>query len=153
VLRELVPVAGRTTNVRVAAVRTMVVPALVLTLAATATVSANAALWLGVRGPVCPLGHWLGEAACPGCGLTRATSLVVQGRWLEAWHVQPAGFAVAALCAGLVVLQLDVLRRGVVLDGHLVVRRAGRWLFVGAVPTAWFVRAVTTWAASVWGLP
>jgi hypothetical protein len=145
---ELAPATRPTKNVRAVAARAMVVPAVVLTLAATATVSTTAATWFGVRGPLCPLGHWLGEAACPGCGLTRGTALAVQGRWVEAWNVQPAGFAIALLCAGLLALQLDVVRRGAVLPGHRAVRRLGRWLLVGAVLTAWLARAVAAWGVA-----
>ena len=139
---------ARAAEVRTAAVRGLVAPVLVLALAATATVSVHAATWFGVRGPACPLGHWLGEAACPGCGLTRGTSLAVQGRFLEAWQVQPAGLAIAALCAGLVLLQLDVARRGVVLDGHRLLRRGGRWIFIGSVTGAWLVRAAAVWGCA-----
>jgi hypothetical protein len=119
----------------------MVPPLAVLALAATATVSREAATWFGVRGPICPLGHLLGEHVCPGCGLTRATSLVVQGRWHDALAINPAGFAVALLCVAAVLLQLDVLRRGAVPDAHLRLRTWGRWCFVGAVLSAWAVRA------------
>ena len=113
----------------------------VLALAATATVSRHAATWFGVRGPICPLGHLLGEHACPGCGLTRSTALVVQGRWYEALSLHPAGFVVAGLCIGAVLLHLDVLRRGAVLDGHLRLRRASRWCFVAGILLAWTARA------------
>jgi len=119
----------------------MVPPLAVLALGATATVSREAATWFGVRGPICPLGHLLGEDACPGCGLTRGTALVVQGRWHEALALNPGGFVVAGLCVAVVLLHLDVLRRGVVLDVHLRLRTAGRWCFVAGILLAWAARA------------
>jgi hypothetical protein len=93
----------------------MLPPFAVLALAATATVSRQAATWFGVRGPVCPLGHLLG--------------------------VHPGGFVVAALCVGAVLLHLDVLSRGKVLDMHLRLRSAGRWCFVAGILLAFAARA------------
>jgi len=127
--------------VRKVALWSMVPPVAVLVLGATASVSREAATWFGVRGPLCPLGHLLGEGACPGCGLTRGTALVVQGRWGEAWALNPGGFVVAGLCAAALLLHLDGLRRGTVLDVHLRLRTAGRWCFVAGILLAWAARA------------
>lgn len=120
----------------------MVPPVGVLVLAVTAEVSREAATWFGMRGPVCPLGFLLGECACPGCGLTRSTAMVVQGRWHEAAVLNIGGFAVALLCVAAVVLHADVLRRGRVSDRHLSLRRLGYWCFVGGIALAWVVRAM-----------
>ena len=60
-------------------------------------VDRGSATLFGIEGPACPVGATLGEHACPGCGLTRATALSVQGRFPEALAVHPAGPAVAAL--------------------------------------------------------
>lgn len=135
-------------RVRTTALWSMLPSLAVLALAATATVSREAATWFGVRGPICPLGHLLGEHACPGCGLTRGTALVVQGQWREAWTIHPGGFVVAALCVGAVLLHLDVLARGKVLDVHLRLRSAGRWCFVAGILLAWAARACCCCAAS-----
>ena len=113
----------------------------VLVLATTANASREAATWFGIRGPVCPLGFLLGECACPGCGLTRSTAMVVQGRWGEALALNIGGFAVALLCLAAILLHADVLRRGCVSDRHLSLRRIGRWCFAGGIALAWVVRA------------
>lgn len=112
-----------------------------LGLAATATASRDAATWFGVRGPICPLGFLLGECACPGCGLTRSTAMVVQGRWSDALALNLGGFVVAALCVAGIALHADVLRRGRVLDRHLSLQKFGRWCFVGGIALAWVARA------------
>ncbi|MCA8977450.1 MAG: DUF2752 domain-containing protein [Planctomycetes bacterium] len=119
----------------------MVAPTAVLVLAATATASRQAATWFGMRGPICPLGHLLGEHACPGCGLTRGTSMAVQGHWHDAWAVNPGGFVVAALCVAAILLHADVWRRARVLDGHLRLRSLGRWFFLVGILLAWALRA------------
>lgn len=117
-------------------------PAAALLLGATAHATRSAATWFGVRGPLCPLGHLLGEHACPGCGLTRATAFAVQGHWRDALAVNPAGLVVAVLCVAAVLVHLDVVRRGRVLGGHLRLRSLGRWCFLAGVLLAWAVRAM-----------
>ncbi|MCR9245239.1 MAG: DUF2752 domain-containing protein [bacterium] len=126
---------------RRAALGNMIMPAGVLVLAATARASTEAATWFGIRGPHCPLGAVLGECACPGCGLTRSTAMVVQGRFGEALELNVGGFVVAGLSAAALVLHADVLRRGRVLFGHLRLRETGRWVFVAGVLFAWLARA------------
>ena len=128
-------------SARVAAARALLLPAGVLVLAATARVSVDAATWFGVRGPVCPLGAVLGECACPGCGLTRSTAMVVQGRFGEALALNLGGFFVAALCVAAILLHADVWRRGRELGWHQSLRRGGRWLFLIGIAFAWLARA------------
>ena len=139
VLTERTPAPG---SARRQAFLTALPPAAVLLLAATADVSREAATWFGVRGPICPLGHLLGECACPGCGLTRGVSLVVQGHFRDALAVNPAGFVVAALCIAAILLQFDVIRRGRVTNVHLGLRRLGYWCFLAGVLLSWATRAL-----------
>lgn len=127
-------------SVRGAAWRALVLPSLVLALARTADVHADAARWFGMRGPHCPLGSWLGACACPGCGLVRATALAAQGAFAQAWRMHPGGLAVAAVCAGAVLLQLDVLRRGSRLDAHARWQRLGRRTLAAGILLGWGVR-------------
>ena len=136
-----------TAAVRRTALLAMVPAAGALVVAATATVSRDAATLFGVEGPVCPLGFLLGECACPGCGLTRATSMVVQGRFDEALALNPGGFVVAVLATAAVLLHADVIRRGRVLTGHRVLRRLGHRLFAAGILLAWAARAFG-WFAS-----
>lgn len=124
----------------------MVPPAGVLVLAATAEASHSAATWFGIRGPVCPLGFLLGECACPGCGLTRSTAMVVQGRFSDALALNPAGFVVAALCVAAILLHADVARRGRAADLHLTLRQLGRQVFIAGIAAAWLLRATGTFA-------
>jgi len=138
---NLPPSIPATRRVRTNALWDLVPPLAVLALGATASVSREAATWFGVRGPICPLGHLLGEHACPGCGLTRGTAFVMQGRWYEAWTIHPGGFVVAGLCLGAALLHLDVLARGKVLGMHLRLRSAGRWCFVAGILLSWGARA------------
>lgn len=118
----------------------MIPPAALLALAATATVTREAAAWWGVRGPFCPLGWLCGDLACPGCGLTRATAMVAQGRFGEAFAMHPGGFAVVALSLGLVLVQLDVLWRGASSSAHLRWRSRGRWGLLLGILLGWAAR-------------
>lgn len=127
-------------NPRILAALAMVPPLALLGLAATATVSREAATWLGVRGPFCPLGWLCGDLACPGCGLTRATAMVAQGRFGEAFAMHPGGFAIVALSLGLVLVQLDVLRRGAISGAHLRWRSRGRWALLVGILLGWAAR-------------
>lgn len=118
----------------------MLPPAGVLLLAATASVTMHSASWCGIEGPACPLGHWLGEVACPGCGLTRATACVVQGRWFEALQLHPAAFVLVAGCVGLLGIQVDVMRRGAALEGHRTLQWLGGRLLAASILLAWGIR-------------
>ncbi|MBM4063621.1 MAG: DUF2752 domain-containing protein [Planctomycetes bacterium] len=118
----------------------MLPPLAVVVLGCTAQVTAQAASWFGIHGPCCPLGHWLGEHACPGCGLTRSTALVLQGEWRTALDLNPAGFVVVALCAGAIALQLDVWRRGQQGLRHLAWRSLGQRAFAAGIAIAWALR-------------
>ena len=124
----------------------MVLPGGVLLLGLTAQASQQAATWFGIRGPHCPLGLLLGECACPGCGLTRSTAMVVQGRFDEALALNLGGFVVVGLCIAAILLHADVARRGQVLDVHLSLRQLGRWVFAVGIGVAWVARA-TGWFA------
>lgn len=123
--------------VRRAALWSLVIPSLVLGLAALATVDSNHASWFGLEGPQCLVNRLLGPHVCPGCGLTRSTALAVQGRFAEAAALHAGGIAVALLCVGALAIHLDVVRRGRALDAHLALRSLGRWLLLGAVLGAW----------------
>ena len=128
-------------HIRRNALLAMIPPAAVLLLAATATVSRESATWFGHRGPICPTGYLLGEHACPGCGLTRGTAMAVQGKWQDAFAVNPGGFVIAGLCLAAIILHCDVWRRNRVLSLHLRLRSLGRWLLLVGILLAWAMRA------------
>jgi len=40
---------------------------------------------------------------CPGCGITTATTLILQGRWADAWHTNPLAYpAIIVILAALI---------------------------------------------------
>lgn len=127
-------------TVRRAALGRLVVPGLVLGIAACATVDSQRAAWFGIEGPQCLVNRVLGPHVCPGCGLTRSTALAVQGRLAEAAAMHAGGIAVALLCLGAIFVHLDVARRGRVLDAHLALRSLGRKALLISVLGAWLWR-------------
>ncbi len=50
------------------------------------------ALLGSISGPECLIRTVVGEHSCPGCGLTRSSSLVLGGKFSEAWAVNVGGF-------------------------------------------------------------
>lgn len=96
----------------------------VLVLATVLTVDPQSAHLLGAEGPLCWLGAWSGGTLCPGCGLTRSTALAAQGQLATSWAVHPGGLATVVVCGLGVLVQLDVLRRGVRPPLH---RAFGTW--------------------------
>lgn len=101
-------------------------------------VSVERAHWHSVEGPKCLIRGILGDGACPGCGLTRATALVLQGRTREAWEIHGGGFVVAFLCAAGIPFQADILRRGGrVTRAHILAGRAARIALLLGVVIPW----------------
>ncbi|MFK7740545.1 MAG: DUF2752 domain-containing protein [Planctomycetota bacterium] len=105
-----------------------------------ANVEPDGATWFGLRGPRCPVGTGLGEHACPGCGLVRATSATLQGRPADAWEFHPAGLAVAALLVGTFSVHLDIIRRGLEAPFHRRLQRLGYLSFAFAVLAGYALR-------------
>ncbi len=105
-------------------------------------VSSDQAHWHGAEGPRCLVRGIFGDEACPGCGLTRATALVLQGRWREAWEIHGGGFVIALLCCAGIPLHLDILRRGEVRSVHRHLGRIGRWALLVGVVAPWLWRTV-----------
>lgn len=108
----------------------------------TVEVTAERAHWHGVDGPQCLLRGVLGDAACPGCGLTRATALVLQGRLGEGWQIHGGGFVVVLLCAAAIPFHLDILRRGRRTSGHRRWAQLGRLALLVGVVGPWLWHAV-----------
>jgi len=118
----------------------LVVLLLPLLLGAVADADEKHATVLGVEAAPCPVRLLAGEHACPGCGLSRATALAVQGQWNRSWGVHPAGIVVAALCAlGLAMrLSMRFARRNAAGGESLL--RYGHHIFVLGILAAWLVR-------------
>ncbi|MEO0660896.1 MAG: DUF2752 domain-containing protein [Planctomycetota bacterium] len=111
-----------------------------LTALALADASPEQATLFGVEGPRCPSRWVFPHHGCPGCGLTRASALVLDGEWRTAWGVHPAGFALVGLGLGAVVLHLGALVRGEKTEWTFRLLRGGRVLFLVAVVAAWLAR-------------
>ena len=81
---------------------------------------------------------------CPGCGLTRCFIAIVHGRWEQAWHFNPAGYAIFALVAFQVPYQLFQLRRiGRGLEPARLLR--AEWFLVAMIPlliVQWILRLI-----------
>ncbi len=122
----------------------LAVPVVVLLLGTLATVDRERASWFGVEGPQCLVNQLLGPHVCPGCGLTRSTALAVQGRIPEAASLHAGGIAVVLACVGAILVHLDVVRRGQVLDAHLALRSLGRRTLLAAVLGAWLWRVLAS---------
>lgn len=60
--------------------------------------------------PVCPMVLLTG-LPCPGCGITRAAVLFLQGRWRQAWQMHPFFYVLLALLAAAAVFRY-LLGRG-----------------------------------------
>lgn len=66
---------------------------------------------LGLEGPGCVAGRWVGDAGCPGCGLTRSTALTLRGDLGAAAALNWAGPLLVLACVLGLALHLDVLLR------------------------------------------
>lgn len=106
------------------------------------TVDSENATLLGLSGPPCVIGEVLGPRACPGCGITRSTALVMHGAWYEALVLHPAGWMVVLLCAAGALVHIDILRRGARSANHDRLLRVGWAIFAGGLTLAWLLRLV-----------
>jgi len=120
----------------------VLVLALPLLLGAVADADEENASLLGVQGNPCPLRLIAGDHACPGCGLTRGTALAVQGNLRASWHVHPAGWLVALLCAAGIAIHTRILMRGERTAVHARLLRQGHRIFVVGLFAAWLGRLI-----------
>lgn len=95
---------------------------------------------LGVKGPPCLMSSALGGAPCPGCGLTRATSMLLDGEWAAATLLQPAAWCVVGFAGAGALLHGSALLTGRRLPGWTRLRRGGRLAFAASLLVAWIVR-------------
>ena len=112
----------------------------VLVLATVMEATPRGASLAGLRAPPCALRAVLGEHACPGCGLTRSTALVVRGDLAGSLSLHPAGVLVALLCLAGIALHLHILIRRRRTATHVALLRLGRRLFVVGLVAACVVR-------------
>ena len=112
----------------------------VVTVGLLVEVSPERAHLRGVEGPFCLVRGLLGDHACPGCGLTRATALVLQGHCSAAAALHEGGFLVALLAVAGIIVQLDQLSRGEPRRGHRLAARLAGGALLAAVLLPWLAR-------------
>lgn len=94
--------------------------------------------------------HRVTGLACPGCGLTRATYALFQGRVSDAFRLNPLGLVVLPVALlGLALQYLDwILQPGP--GWRLNLSPRGSWILVGTVIAYWVARNTPWWP---WPLP
>lgn len=102
--------------------------------------SPERATLLGFEGPTCPSRWILPDRGCPGCGLTRATALTLDGDLQAAWGVNPAGLVVVLFALGALLVHASILVRGKKNAWTFRLLRSGRVLFAACVLAAWLLR-------------
>ncbi len=114
--------------------------AFVLVVGVLCDASEESAALFGIEGPQCLLRAFVGEHACPACGLTRSTAMSLQGRLSTAFATNAAGLLVAllALVGSVASLRVLLTDRGAPFL-RLFARFAGPLLLIGAL-AAWISR-------------
>ncbi|MFT6107231.1 MAG: hypothetical protein ACJA2W_000135 [Planctomycetota bacterium] len=139
------PTQNSASDVRKGSVVPLILCLGVLFLGFTMEATPQRATWMGIEGPPCPSRllpeTWrLHEAGCPGCGLTRATAMAIQGKIKPSLRLHPAGVLVTALAtAGALIHSLILVagRRPRWIDRTL---RAGRVLLLLGLTIGWLTR-------------
>lgn len=104
--------------------------------------TAEGATLSSIAGPECLIRNWIGERACPGCGLTRASSLVLHGEFSTAMAVNAGGFFLVGVAVFWSLIHSVILIRGqrsAALVGWLTV---GRHVLLFGVILGWVLRSV-----------
>ncbi|HIG04621.1 MAG TPA: DUF2752 domain-containing protein [Planctomycetes bacterium] len=112
----------------------------VLVLSLVLDVDAKSARLGALTGPTCLVGQFGHEIMCPGCGLTRSTSLAMQGEWWLSWSVHPTGVLIAFLCFSGCIVHIDILRGGHRSGFHEQLLRWGRYSCSIGILIGWWLR-------------
>lgn len=104
-------------------------------------VTPQRATLFGVEGPQCP-SRLVTEHGCPGCGLTRGTALLLQGRAQTAVSVQPAAFVLVVSCLLGAWVRGDILLRNRMTSMHVTLIRWGHRFFAVVVISVWLGRSL-----------
>lgn len=120
---------------------------------------AVAAVWLRSAGqggsgflPSC-LFHRLTGFACPGCGMTRATHAMLNGRLGEALTFHPVGLLVLSCIGAIFMFFLPSWLRGERALPFPHIRPRLAWWAFGAVMAFWFFRNIPLWPFTWLGPP
>lgn len=83
---------------------------------------------------------------CPSCGMTTAFALAADGRFLDSFCTQPAGFVLAVCAACLTAVLAISAFTGARLASAVVgsLGSAGGWLLVGIMVLGWAYKIVVT---------
>ncbi|MEM1450866.1 MAG: DUF2752 domain-containing protein [Planctomycetota bacterium] len=108
--------------------------------AALVEASPERATLAGIEGPPCPSTYVLGDVGCPGCGLTRATAMLLDGEFGSATNLQPAAWLVLALAAvaAMVHARIAVTGRTTAWNGRVL--RSARVVLLGGLLLVWLAR-------------
>lgn len=102
--------------------------------------SPERATLFGVEGPACPSRLLLPERGCPGCGLTRASAMALDGDWRASLALHPGGLVLITFALGALLLHSLTLVRGEKSAWTVRLLRSGRVVLAGAILAAWIAR-------------
>lgn len=102
--------------------------------------SPEGATLFGVEGPPCPSRLVLPGVGCPGCGLTRATAMFLDGDPGGATRVHPGVWLVVVLGAAGTLLRAAIVLAPRKSAWTLRPLRSGRVLFLGGLLAIWLAR-------------
>ena len=102
----------------------------------------HASFW-GIEGPKCLVERLLGDHRfCPGFGLTRSTSLALQGDFRGSFGMNPGGIGVACTLLGGLAFYFLAFFKGYYSRKMLLMKSFGRVLFLGSVFGVWGYRII-----------
>lgn len=102
----------------------------------------NSARLFGVEGPMCPSRLVLPDRGCPGCGLTRATAMILDGNTADATRLHPGAWLVVVLGAAGALMRAVLLVSSQQSDWIHRQLRHGRILFLVGLLAIWLARFV-----------
>lgn len=102
--------------------------------------SPGRATLFGVEGPECPSRLAFPDHGCPGCGLTRASAMALDGEIAASFELHPGGLALVLCAAVALLLHVHTLAFGQKSAWTLRLLRSGRVLLAGAILAGWIAR-------------
>ncbi len=103
-------------------------------------VQPDKAQWAGWSGPHCLLSETLGDHSCPGCGLTRASALALQGEWRAASAMHLGGLVVVVVFGMWSLVYARLWLRGQVTPPMRLALRVGRYALALGIGVGWLLR-------------
>lgn len=99
--------------------------------------SPGRATLFGVEGPECPSRLVFPERGCPGCGLTRASAMALDGEVAASLALHPGGLVLVVCAAAALALHVHTLTSGRKSAWTLRLLRSGRVLLLVAILAGW----------------